>query len=124
MLESFYFEAAWPQLTVRRCAAERTLPVYGEAELVATPKKCLNPPSSSWASRATPPPRAGRVPVDEQSAKAALRVANEVLSKRILDGSMPILVTNQFPASARVANLFRHGAAIGGTADAELDPRL
>ena len=35
---------------------------------------------------------------------------------------MPILVTNQFPASARVANLFRHGAAIGGTADAELDP--
>lgn len=67
---------------------------------------------------------AGRMSVDERGAKAALRVANEVLAKRVLAGALPILVTNQFPASARVANFFRHGAAIKGTAGAELDPRL
>jgi nicotinamidase-related amidase len=67
---------------------------------------------------------AGRMPVDERGAKAALRVANAVLSKRVLADALPILVTNQFPASARVANFFRHGAAIGGTRGAELDPRL
>ncbi len=67
---------------------------------------------------------AGRMPVDERGAKAALRVANEVLSKRVLVGALPILVTNQFPASARVANFFRRGAAISGTVGAELDPRL
>lgn len=67
---------------------------------------------------------AGRMPVDERGAKAALRVANEVLSKRVLAGALPILVTNQFPTSARIANFFRHGAAISGTAGAELDPRL
>jgi nicotinamidase-related amidase len=67
---------------------------------------------------------AGRMPVDERGAKAALRVANAVLSKRVLADALPILVTNQFPASARVANFFRHGAAIGGTPGAELDPRL
>jgi nicotinamidase-related amidase len=66
----------------------------------------------------------GRMPVDERGAKAALRVANAVLSKRILANALPILVMNQFPATARVANFFRNGAAVSGTAGAELDPRL
>ena len=64
------------------------------------------------------------MPVDERGAKAALRVANAVLSKRVLAGALPILVTNQFPASARIGNFFRHGAAISATAGAALDPRL
>lgn len=67
---------------------------------------------------------AGRMPVDERGAKATLRVANEVLSRALLADALPILVTNKFPAAARVANFFRHGAAISGTAGAELDPRL
>ncbi len=67
---------------------------------------------------------AGRMPVDERGAKAALQVANEVLSRQVLVGVLPILVMNQFPASAGIANFFRHGAAISGTAGAELDPRL
>ena len=66
----------------------------------------------------------GRMPVDERGAQATLRVANDVLSRRILADALPILVKNQFPAAARVANYFRNGAAICGTAGAELDPRL
>ena len=64
------------------------------------------------------------MPVDEHGAQAVIRVANEVRSKRILAGALPILVKNQFPATARVANFFRHGAALYGTAGAELDPRI
>jgi nicotinamidase-related amidase len=66
----------------------------------------------------------GRLPVDEQGAQAVIRVANEVLSRRSLAGALPILVKNQFPATARIANYFRHGAAVSGTAGAELDPRI
>jgi hypothetical protein len=68
--------------------------------------------------------REGRLPVDEQGAQAVIRVANEVLSKRILAGTLPILMKNQFPATARIANFFRHGAAVCGTAGAELALRL
>lgn len=64
------------------------------------------------------------MPVDEQGAQAVIRVANQVLSGRILAGTLPILVKNQFPATARVGNFFRRGAAICGTTGAELDRRL
>lgn len=66
----------------------------------------------------------GLLPVDAWGAKAVLRVANEVLSKRILVDALPILVMNRFPATARLANFFRKGAAIVGSAGAELDGRL
>jgi len=66
----------------------------------------------------------GRMPVDGPGAEAVLRVANEVLSEKILDETLPILVLNQFPATARFANFFRNGAAVAGSAGAELDSRL
>lgn len=66
----------------------------------------------------------GRMPVSEVGAKAVLRVANDVLSLRILVGAMPILVVNEFPRAARLANFFRKGAAIVGSAGAELDRRV
>ena len=67
---------------------------------------------------------AGRMPVDESGAQAVLRVANDVLAKRTLAGALPILVINQFPASAAITNFFRKGAAIAGSPGAELDARL
>ena len=67
---------------------------------------------------------AGRMPVDESGAQAVLRVANDVLAKRSLADALFILVLNQFPAGSRVANFFRHGAAVAGSAGAELDGRL
>lgn len=66
----------------------------------------------------------GRMPVDRQSAQAVLDTANEVLSKRVLAEALPILVMNQFPAAQRIANFFRKGAAIAGSAGSELDGRL
>jgi nicotinamidase-related amidase len=66
----------------------------------------------------------GRMPVAESSAQAVLRVANDVLAKRILADALPILVVNQFPAGAPIANFFRRGAAIAGSIGAELDGRL
>jgi nicotinamidase-related amidase len=66
----------------------------------------------------------GRVTVDEQGAQTVIRVANEVLSRRILADALPVLVKNQFPATARIASFFRHGAAVRGTPGAELDPQL
>ncbi len=65
-----------------------------------------------------------RMPVDASGAASVLRNANAVLAKRALETSIPVLVVNQFPASARIANFFRKGAAISGTPGAELDPRV
>jgi nicotinamidase-related amidase len=68
--------------------------------------------------------RSGRMPVDERGALAALAAANEVLSKRALAEALPILVLNQFPATARVGNFFRKSAAVAGSTGAQLDGRL
>lgn len=65
-----------------------------------------------------------RLPVDPTGAAAVLRTANAILAKRMLPAALPVLIVTQFPASARVANFFRKGAAIVGTPGAELDPRL
>jgi nicotinamidase-related amidase len=67
---------------------------------------------------------AGRMPVDESGGQAVLRVANDVLAKRTLADALPVLVVNQFPASARMGNFCRHGAALAGSTGAELDGRL
>ena len=45
-------------------------------------------------------------------------------SKRVLAEALPILVLNRFPATARIANFFRKGAAIAGSPGAEPDARL
>ena len=66
----------------------------------------------------------GRLPVTEEGAQAVLHAANEILAKRALPEAFLVLVLNQFPASARLANFFRKGAAIAGSQGAEPDPRL
>lgn len=65
-----------------------------------------------------------RLPVDPVGAAAVLRTANAILRKRVLRGVVPVLVVTEFPASARMANFFRRGAAIAGTPGAALDPRV
>jgi len=66
----------------------------------------------------------GRMPVDRDAALAVLGEANEILAGRSIVTAVPILVVNQFSPSARIANIFRHGAAVRGTPGAELDPRV
>jgi nicotinamidase-related amidase len=66
----------------------------------------------------------GRMPVDEPGALAVIRTANQVLSKQILTDALPVLVMNQFPPTAWLANFFRHGAAVSASAGAEFDPRI
>lgn len=66
----------------------------------------------------------GRMPVFPADAARVIEAANAVLAGRSLSGSLPILVVNEFPASDRIANLFRHGAAVKGSPGAALDPRL
>lgn len=66
----------------------------------------------------------GRLTVGRSDAESVLKMANQVLSKKILTDALPILIVNQFSPAAHVANFFRKGAAIIGTPGAELDDRL
>jgi len=66
----------------------------------------------------------GRMPVSSDGALRVVAAANEVLEGRIFTGALPVLVVNKFPVAARVANFFRHGAAVAGSPGAELDPRI
>lgn len=65
-----------------------------------------------------------RMPVDVPGATAVLEAANALLSKRAFPETLPILVLNQFPASARIGNFFRNQAAIADSWGAQLDERL
>jgi nicotinamidase-related amidase len=66
----------------------------------------------------------GRLPVDRDDAQQAIATANAVVDGRTLRGATPVFIVNQFPASARIGNFFRHGAAIAGTPGAALDGRV
>jgi nicotinamidase-related amidase len=66
----------------------------------------------------------GRMPVCASGAARVLSVANGVLGGRVVPGALPVLVVNAFPADDRIGNWFRRGAAVAGTAGAEVDPRL
>ncbi|MBF0480725.1 MAG: isochorismatase family protein [Desulfovibrionaceae bacterium] len=68
--------------------------------------------------------KGGRLPVDRLGAEAAIRAANEVLSRRVLAGALPVFVVNEFSPGARVANFFRNNAAVAGGAGAMIDPRI
>lgn len=65
-----------------------------------------------------------RMPVQSEGAIAVISAANAVLNHEVLPQALPILVLNQFPATDRIANFFRKGAAIAGTPGASLDPRI
>lgn len=66
----------------------------------------------------------GRMPVDPAGAAAVLKTANAILDGAVLPGALRILVVNEFPATQRMANFFRRGAAVAGTLGAALDARL
>lgn len=66
----------------------------------------------------------GRMPVDRPGAEAVLLAANEVMSRRVLPDALPVLIVNQFPKSDRMGNFFRKGAAVAGSAGAEIDDRV
>ena len=68
--------------------------------------------------------RDGRLPVDQAEVGRIIATANAVLGGLLLPDALPVLVLNQFPASDRVANFFRHDAAVAGSAGAQLDSRI
>lgn len=68
--------------------------------------------------------RRGRLPVGPAAAEAVLRVANDVLSGRVLPDAKRVVVMNCFPPSDRIGNFFRRGAALAGSDGAALDDRL
>jgi nicotinamidase-related amidase len=65
-----------------------------------------------------------RMPVDAEGADVIIRTANAILGKEVLAQVIPILIVNQFPKSARIANIFRKGAAVTGSPGANLDSRI
>ena len=66
----------------------------------------------------------GRLPVGEEGAARVVEAARALLSGRAAPGVFTVAIVNAFPRSQRLANFFRNGAAIAGTAGAELDPRV
>lgn len=65
-----------------------------------------------------------RLPVDADGAAAVIRAANAILAGEVLAFAVPVVVMNRFPASANVANFFRNGAAVEGSAGVQLDSRV
>ena len=66
----------------------------------------------------------GKMPVDPAGASRVIAAANAVLRGEVLAGALPVLIVNAFPPSATLANFFRRGAAIAGSAGAAIDPRI
>lgn len=66
----------------------------------------------------------GRMPVQAEHTAPIVATANAILGKELLGHALPILVVNQFPATDRIANFFRKGAAVAGTPGARLDARI
>jgi nicotinamidase-related amidase len=66
----------------------------------------------------------GRMPVDWHDAEAVIDAANAILSGQVLRGVLPIAIVNEFSPSARIANFFRHNAAIAGSEGAKQDARI
>ena len=65
-----------------------------------------------------------RMPVQPEGASAVISTANAILAKEVLPQALPILIVNQFPATDRIANFFRKGAAVAGSPGANLDRRI
>jgi nicotinamidase-related amidase len=64
------------------------------------------------------------MPVDSDGAEKVIESANAIFAKRTLGNAVPVLVVNKCPASARIANFFRRGAAVSGSPDTQIDPRV
>jgi nicotinamidase-related amidase len=66
----------------------------------------------------------GRMPVDRMGSEEVIKIANEILAKKILPDALPVLIMSKFPLSARIANLFRKNAALVGSPGADIDERI
>jgi nicotinamidase-related amidase len=66
----------------------------------------------------------GRMPVDRRGAEAVIAAANAILFGQALHGALPIAIVNSYPPNSRIANFFRHHAAIAGTEGQKLDARI
>ncbi|MCO5125023.1 MAG: cysteine hydrolase [Rhizobacter sp.] len=66
----------------------------------------------------------GKMPVDAAGALRVIAAANAVLRDEALPGALRVLIVNAFPPSATIANFFRRGAAVDGSAGAAVDPRI
>ncbi|GAB3537996.1 cysteine hydrolase [Noviherbaspirillum agri] len=65
-----------------------------------------------------------RMPVEPTSVDPIINTANAILSKEILEDALPVLIVNRFPATDRIGNMLRKGAAVAGTPGAEFDDRV
>jgi nicotinamidase-related amidase len=66
----------------------------------------------------------GRMPVEEKGAARVIAAARSVLLYNAVPDAIIVAIVNAFPRSQRIANFFRHNAAVEGTAGAELDKRI
>jgi nicotinamidase-related amidase len=66
----------------------------------------------------------GRMPVARTQVEPLLRAANALIDAATSRGALVVYILNAFPATQRVANFFRRGAAVAGTPGAQLDPRV
>ena len=66
----------------------------------------------------------GCLPVDRIGSEEVIKIANEVLTKKILPDVLPVFIVSKFPPSARIANFFRKNAALVGSHGANIDERI
>jgi hypothetical protein len=57
----------------------------------------------------------GCLPVDRIGSEEVIKIANDVLAKKILPEVLPVFIMSKFPPSARIANFFRKNAALVGS---------
>ena len=66
----------------------------------------------------------GRMAVGVAEANQVVSLANHLIQHAQCAGWNLIFIKNEYPRADRLGNLFRKGAAIEGSAGAELDPRV
>ncbi len=64
------------------------------------------------------------MPVDRIEAEEVIKIANDVLAKKILPDALSVFIVSKFPPSARIANFFRKNAAVVGSPGANIDERI
>jgi len=66
----------------------------------------------------------GRMPVDRIESEEVIKIANEVLAKKILPDALSVFIVSKFPPSACIVNFFRKNAAMVGSPGANIDERI
>jgi nicotinamidase-related amidase len=66
----------------------------------------------------------GRMPVGKNGAELVIASANRLLKHAESAGWLQVFIKNEYRKTDWIGNLFRKGAAIEGSAGAEIDPRV